>query len=148
MQLSVSSFIISSFLKLYHYFLLFVNILALVLLLFVSVSLNLIFFYILFIRFVTKPHSSVMVISTPVTIIGIASHGIVRLGSMGFQLKLCNISNRVTIWFANFIFILLLFVLSVAVICLCNGVPSHFLLYLTVLVHLFSQRDYLLLGSR
>ena len=148
MQLSVSLFFIAVVDQCCYRFLIFANILSIALLLFKIFFLNTISLYIEFIRFVTNPHSSVMVIRTPVISIAIANHSIASIFSLGFQLPLCNAFNRVIIYIANLILTSFLFLIYVAIIGLCIVGSSSFHISLPILVYLCSQRKYILLSPR
>ena len=101
-----------------------------------------------FIRFVKNPNSSIMVIMNPEIGLSIANHRIIRLGFVLFQCPLWYASNCVIVWFTDLIIDLLLILLSIESIGPCSDVHYYRLLSIPVLVHICSQRDYLLLSSR
>ena len=143
MRLRVSSFIIAEVRQCCQHLFIFVNTLYIVLLLFSIVGLNIILLYIEFIRFVINPNSSVTTSMTTVIGLDIAHHSISRLGSRGFHISLWDASNRVIIWFAKIILNILILIISIESIGIfSDGIYSR-ILYLTLLIHLFSQCEYL-----
>ena len=132
----------------FHFFLLSVNILSVLLIFFDSIGLNLSFLYISFIRFVANSNSLGVVIRTPVISLSIANHTISSLGYLGFQIPLWDASNRVIVWFSNIILTLFLIILYISIIVIFIWVPYLCFLFFTALIHLCSQRYYLLLGFR
>ena len=86
MQLGISSSVIIAVRQYFHLCLIYVNILAIILLLFNRVDLKPIFLYVEVINFVKKPRASAMLVGKPVVGLTISNYSITRFGSIVFQL--------------------------------------------------------------
>ena len=89
-----------------------------------------------------------MVVRTPVICVAVADHCISMIGYLGIQLPPWYASDRVIICFTNFILNIFVLLIYIAVIAVFIVVPYSCLLYITLLIYLCYQREYLLISPR